>query len=101
VSTPSPQDPDEPCALARQFWGMKDATCKVRDVNGIKVGDASSQEQGRVMDWISYKAPNGWVVNIVQSAGYVGGGYPALDKNPFLSSELAAMATDPKFLLGS
>lgn len=101
VSTPNPEDPDEPCALAKQFWGMGSATCKVRDVNGVKVGDASSQEQGRVMDWMSYKAPNGWVVNLAQSASFEGGGYPALDKNPFLSSELAAMVIDPKFLLGS
>lgn len=101
VSMPRASDPAAPCALAKRFWGMSNATCKERDVNGVKVGDASSQEEGRVMDWISYKAPNGWTVNIAQAASYEGGGYPALDRNPFLSSELATIATDPRFVLGS
>jgi len=100
VSTPNPRDAAEPCALARQFWGMSKATCKVRDVDGLEVGDASSQEQGRVMDWMSFKHPNGWVVNVAQSASYDGGGYPPLDGNPFLASELGKMAVDPKFVLG-
>ncbi|SMD12416.1 hypothetical protein [Lentzea albidocapillata] len=101
VSMPRPSDPAEPCALAKRFWGMSEATCKVRDVNGVQVGDASSQEEGRVMQWMSYKAPNGWTVNIAQNASYEGSGYPGLDGNPFLASELATMATDAKFLLGS
>jgi hypothetical protein len=101
VSTPNPQDPAEPCALARTFWAMGDADCKVRDVDGVQVGDASSQVPGRVLDWISYRAPNGWVVHLAQSAEYEGGGYPKLDKDPFLPSELAKIAIDPKRLLGS
>ncbi|MGZ3143278.1 hypothetical protein ACVDFE_15035 [Lentzea chajnantorensis] len=101
VSTPSQGSASEPCALARQFWGMSRAMCKVRDVDGKKVGDAASTDQGRVMGWMSYKHPNGWVVNVAQSAGYDGGGYPALDVEPFSGEELAAMAVDPKFVLGS
>ncbi|WP_439660753.1 hypothetical protein ACSHWB_04110 [Lentzea sp. HUAS TT2] len=101
VSMPKPTDPADPCALAKQFWGMSKATCKVRDVNGVQVGDAFSQEEGRVMQWMSYKAPNGWTVNIAQNASYEGSGYPGLDSNPFPASELASMATDAKFLLGS
>ncbi len=101
VSTPNPQDPAEPCALAKRFWGMNKAMCKVRDVGGLKVGDAAIQDGDRVMGWMSYKHPNGWVVHVAQRAGYDGGGYPALDTEPFSGAELAAMAVDPKFVLGS
>jgi hypothetical protein len=101
VSTPHPLHASEPCVLARQFWGMSKAMCKVRDVGGLKVGDAAIREDGRVMGWMSYRHPSGWVVHVAQSAGYDGGGYPALDTEPFSGSELAAMAVDPKFVLGS
>ncbi|KOV79942.1 hypothetical protein [Nocardia sp. NRRL S-836] len=97
VSTPGPRHASEPCALAKQFWGKSKAMCKVRNVNGLQVGDAASQEPGGVLGWMSYKHPNGWVVTVAQSAGFDGGGYPALDVEPFEGSELAAMAVDPKF----
>jgi hypothetical protein len=101
VSTPNPKDPAEPCALARSFWGMRDADCKVRDVDGVRVGDASSLEPGRVMSWMSYRAPNGWVVHLAQSAVYEGSGVPGFDVIPFGASDFATMVLDPKLRLGN
>ncbi|GGU35669.1 hypothetical protein [Lentzea flava] len=102
VSMPNPKDPADPCALAKRFQGMNDAECKIIEVAGKQVGVASpaSPERGSGT-WASYRAANGWTVTIMQEAEYPYGGYPALDAQPFLSPELAALAADPKFLLGS
>ncbi|MCX2952925.1 hypothetical protein [Lentzea sp. NEAU-D7] len=102
VSMPSPEDPAEPCALAKRFQGMNDAECKIVDVAGKQIGVASpaSPERG-TGTWASYRAANGWTVTVMQEGEYPYSGYPALDGQPFLSPELAALAADPKFLLGS
>jgi hypothetical protein len=102
VSTPNAKLPTEPCALAKSFWGMSKASCKVVDVGGKQVGVASLATPDRGLStWASYRAANGWTVTIAQGASYAGGGYPALAAEPFLTPQLAALAADPKFLVGS
>lgn len=102
VSTANAKLPTEPCALAKTFWGMSNASCKVVEVGGKQVGVASLAVPDRGLStWASYRADNGWTVTIAQGASYEGGGYPALAAEPFLTPELAALAADPKFLVGS
>lgn len=102
VSMPNPKAPAEPCALAKSFNGGLNTLCKIVDVGGKQVGVASfaSPEQGTAT-WASYRAANGWTVTILQDATYQYSGYPALDQQPLLTPQLAALAADPKFLLGS
>ncbi|MGW6448216.1 hypothetical protein [Lentzea sp. NPDC055074] len=102
VSTPNPRDAADPCALARQFQGMRDASCKTFDVAGKQIGVASPASPDRgTGTWASYRAANGWTVTVMQEGEYPYSGYPALDAQPFLSPQLAELASDPKFLLGS
>jgi hypothetical protein len=102
VSTPDAKLPTEPCALAKSFWGMTNASCKIVEVGGKQVGVASLVTPDRGLStWASYRADNGWTVTIAQGASYEGGGYPALAAEPFLTPQLAELAADPKFLVGS
>ena len=102
VSMPDPKAPTEPCELARMSWGSRDASCKIVEVGGKQVGVASvaAPDAGQ-STWATYRAVNGWVVTIAQSAVYQYSGYPALDAEPLLTPQIAALAADPKFLLGS
>jgi hypothetical protein len=102
VSMPNPSDPSDPCELSKRFQGRNDAGCKIYEVAGKQIGVASPArlDQG-TGTWASYRAANGWTVTVMQEAEYPYSGYPALDGQPFLSPQLAALAADPKFLLGS
>lgn len=102
VSMPNPLDPAEPCALSKKFQGRDDAGCKIYEVGGKQIGVASPArlDQG-TGTWATYRADNGWTVTIMQEGEYPYGGYPALDIQPILAPQLAALAMDPKFLLGS
>lgn len=113
VTTPNPKDAAEPCALTKQLQGRPDAACKIVEVAGKQVGVASvpdpgvkhTPEGGEIRHWngtwASYRADNGWTVTVLQQAEYSYSGHPKLDAEPFQSSQLAALAADPKFLLGS
>lgn len=102
VTTPRPNTATEPCALTKQFQGMQDAACKTFDVDGKQIGVASPASPDRgTGTWASYRAANGWTVTVMQEGEYPYSDYPALDEQPFLSPQLAALAADPKFLLGS
>ena len=101
-STPNPAMPDDPCALAKDFWGMG-GTCKVYDVKGLKVGVVQENPSGRDQfdKWATYRSNDGQIVTVAQDDSYLGGGYPALAE-PLLSEEkLAELATDPRFRVGS
>lgn len=105
VSTPNPKDPADLCALAKRFWGMTDSDCKLRDVEGKQVAQASASspeasDRG-LSTWMVYRAPNGWTVTIAQGSTYNGGGYPPLDSQPLGMFEQEHAAVDPRFLLGS
>lgn len=102
VSTPDPKAPSDPCALARRYQGAGQAECEVIEVAGKQVGVASpaSPDRGTGTSAV-YRAPDGWTVTVTQEAEYRHSGYPALDRQPFPPSELAVLAADPKFLLGS
>lgn len=102
VSTPNPKLPTDPCALARTFWGMG-GPCQVYDVKGAKVGVVQSNPSGRDQfdKWATYMAPDGQVVTIAEDDKYVGGGYPELAGQVFTEQQLAELATDPRFRVGS
>ncbi|MGW6934113.1 hypothetical protein ACWGE0_28935 [Lentzea sp. NPDC054927] len=101
-STPNPGMPEEPCALARTFWGMG-GPCQVVDVKGLKVGVVQSNPSGRDQfdKWATYRANDGQIVTIAQDDSYLGGGYPALAAPVFTEQQLAELATDPRFRVGS
>jgi len=102
VSMPNPQDPAEPCELSESFQHRNNVRCKIYEVGGKQIGVASpaSFTQGNAT-WATYRAADGWTVTIMQEQEYSYGGYPALDGQPFMAPQLAALAMDPKFLLGS
>lgn len=102
VSTPNSSAPAEPCALARSFWGMG-GTCQIIDVNGLKVGVVVHNSSGRDQfdKWAAYRAQDGSTVTIAQDDGYLGGGYPVLGAPIFTDRQLAELATDPRFRVGS
>lgn len=101
-STPNPAMPTEPCALAKTFWGMG-GPCQVVDVKGLKVGVVQSNPSGRDQfdKWAAYRAQDGQIVTIAQDDKYLGGGYPELDAPVFTEQQLAELATDPRFRVGS
>lgn len=105
VSMPNPKDPADLCALAKRFWGMTNSDCKLRDVEGKQVAQASASSPEAVdrglTTWMVYRAPNGWTVTIGQGATYSGGGYPALDSSPLGMFEQEHAVVDPRFLVGS
>ncbi|MFS8104701.1 hypothetical protein LFM09_47130 [Lentzea alba] len=98
VSTPNPALPQDPCALAKTFWGMG-GTCQVLDVKGLKVGvvQKNGSDRDQFDKWATYKAQDGTVVTIAQDDAYAGGGYPGLDVPVFTEQQLAELATDPRF----
>jgi hypothetical protein len=113
VTTQTPMSTTEPCALTKQLQGYPNAACKIVEVAGKQVGVASvpdpgvkhTPEGGEIRHWngtwASYRADNGWTVTVLQQAEYSYSGHPKLDAEPFPPSQLAALAADPKFLLGS
>lgn len=112
VTTPRSEDATEPCALARRFRPNDEVSCKMIEVSGKQVGVASTTntveytpEGGAILrapgTWASYRADNGWTVTVLQQAEYQASGHPKLDAEPLLSPQLAALAADQKFLLGS
>ena len=103
VSTPNPALPDEPCELAKKFWGMGDAgDCQVLAVNGLRVGVVrhDTRERDQFDKWATYRAQDGTVVTIAQDDKYFRGGYPELDVPVFTEQQLAELATDPRFRVG-
>ncbi|MFC3893223.1 hypothetical protein ACFOWZ_17260 [Lentzea rhizosphaerae] len=102
VSTPDPKLSTDPCALAKAFWGMG-GPCQVYDVKGAKVGVVQSNPSGRDQfdKWATYLAPNGQLVTIAEDDKYLGGGYPELAGQVFTEQQLAELATDPRFRVGS
>jgi hypothetical protein len=112
VTTAGPEDATEPCALARRFRPNDEVSCKIIEVSGKQVGVAYTTntveytpEGGAILrapgTWASYRAGNGWTVTVLQQAEYQASGHPKLDAEPLPSPQLAALAADPKFLLGS
>lgn len=102
VSTPGPGLPADPCELARDFWGMG-GECAVFDVKGLKVGVVQGNPSGRDQfdSWAAYQAEDGSTVTIAQDDKYLGGGYPELGAPVFTAQQLAELATDPRFRVGS
>ncbi|MET9627381.1 hypothetical protein ABZX92_07945 [Lentzea sp. NPDC006480] len=101
VSTPNPALPDEPCELAKTFWGMG-GECQVLDVGGLRVGVVrhNTSDRDQFDKWATYRALDGTVVTIAQDDKYNGGEYPELDVPVFTEQQLAGLATDPRFRVG-
>jgi hypothetical protein len=93
--------PKEPCALARQFWGLK-GDCDVVTVGKAKVGVSRIPSgTGGVEQWAAYRHSDGIVVYVAQSRTATNGEnvQPPLKKLPLTASQLAALATDDRFHL--
>jgi hypothetical protein len=93
--------PAEPCALAREFWGMG-GDCRVVTVDGRKVGVAGRPgNDGGVDQWASYRHPDGIVVHVAQSRrdANAAGGRAPLTTLPLTADQLAALAVDQRFHL--
>ncbi len=93
--------PAEPCALAREFWGMG-GDCRVVTVDGRKVGVAGRPgSDGGLDQWASYRHPDGIVVHVAQSRrdANAAGGRAPLTTLPLTADQLAALAVDQRFHL--
>jgi hypothetical protein len=93
--------PAEPCALARQFWGLG-GDCQVLTVGDAEVGVAkASADNNRIEQWAAYRHPDGVVVYVAQSrsAADVDDGPKPLEKLPLSGRQLATLAADDRFHL--
>ncbi|WP_394616517.1 hypothetical protein JNUCC0626_43880 [Lentzea sp. JNUCC 0626] len=102
VTMPDPDLPADPCELVNRFQGGNGPGCKTYDIEGKQVGVVSvpAPPDQPAETWAAYRAPSGWTVVLKQSEDYEYSGHPQLDRQPFFGPELAALAADPKFLLG-
>ncbi|MFI7542061.1 hypothetical protein [Actinoplanes sp. NPDC049599] len=93
--------PTDPCALARQFWGMG-GTCTVVTVGKKKVGvTKAAPGDDRLDQWAAYRHSDGTVVYVAQSkyAANVETALKPLKELPLSRQELAGVATDDRFHL--
>ncbi|MFI6262155.1 hypothetical protein [Micromonospora sp. NPDC051006] len=98
VHTAGNQLPAEPCALARQFWGMQ-GDCQVVAVGATQVGVVVRPgSDDRFDQWAAYRHPDGVVVYVAQRAKH-GDDRPGLTALPFSVPQLAALAVDARFHL--
>ncbi|MET8044652.1 hypothetical protein ABZU25_27755 [Micromonospora sp. NPDC005215] len=92
------QLPTEPCALARDFWGMQ-GECQVETVGAAQVGVVVRPgNDDRLDQWSAYRHPDGVVVYVAQGAK-LDETRPALNTLPFSVPQLAALAVDERFHL--
>jgi hypothetical protein len=99
VHTPGNGLPSEPCALARQFWGMG-GQCQVKTVGTAKVGVVVKPAgDDRLDQWAAYRYSDGIVVFVAQSrnAANVDSTLAPLSTLPLTVAKLAALATDQRF----
>ncbi|WBB70778.1 hypothetical protein [Micromonospora sp. WMMD812] len=98
VHTVGNQLPTEPCALARQFWGMQ-GECQPVTVGAAQVGVVVRPgRDDRFDQWAAYRHPDGVVVYVAQRAK-LGDDRPGLTTLPFSVPQLAALAVDERFHL--
>ena len=93
--------PQEPCALARSFWGMGGA-CEIVTVGTAKVGVVKAAGGDRGIDqWAAYRHSDGIVVYVAQSRTASNGetNPEPLAELPLTEPQLAALATDARFHL--
>ncbi|MEU4217758.1 hypothetical protein [Actinoplanes sp. NPDC026623] len=91
----------EPCALAREFWGLG-GTCERTTVAKATVGVVVTPGTDRRLDqWAAYRYPDGTVVFVAQSRSATNfeSGLKPLDELPLTVPQLAALATDDRFHL--
>ncbi|MEU8185074.1 hypothetical protein AB0B85_13305 [Micromonospora sp. NPDC049044] len=90
--------PTEPCALARNFWGMQ-GECQVETVGAAQVGVVVRPgNDDRLDQWSAYRHPDGVVVYVAQGA-QLDETRAALARLPFSVPQLAALAVDDRFHL--
>ncbi|SCG18639.1 hypothetical protein GA0070610_4987 [Micromonospora echinofusca] len=98
VHTAGNQLPAEPCALARQFWGMQ-GECQVETVAAAQVGVVVRPgRDDRFDQWAAYRHPDGVVVFVAQGAN-LDDERPGLTTLPFSVQQLAALAVNERFHL--
>ncbi|MGC5290437.1 hypothetical protein [Micromonospora sp. DT231] len=90
--------PTEPCALARDFWGMR-GECQVETVGAAQVGVVVRPgSDDRLDQWSAYRHPDGVVVYVAQGAN-LDETRPSLKELPFSVRQLATLAVDERFHL--
>ena len=106
VWTKIPAWGSNPCTLLdRLYWVHGD--CTVRNVGGKRVAISQRTEQGasptvggfdyRADTWAAHRTPDGTVVMILQARHGFLPDTPALVSPVFSTSQLAALAVDPRF----
>lgn len=92
------QFPTEPCALAREFWGMQ-GECEQVAVGAAQVGVVVRPgRDDRLDQWAGYRHPDGVVVFVAQGRT-IGDDRPGLTVLPFSVPQLASLAVDERFHL--
>ncbi|MEU7613642.1 hypothetical protein [Micromonospora sp. NPDC049204] len=92
------QLPTDPCALARDFWGMQ-GECQLETVGAAQVGVVVRPgNDDRLDQWSAYRHPDGVVVYVAQGAK-LDESRPGLTTLPFSVPQLAALAVDERFHL--
>ncbi|MGC5032847.1 hypothetical protein [Micromonospora sp. DT229] len=98
VHTAGNQLATEPCALARQFWGMQ-GDCEPVTVAAAQVGVVVGPGgEDRFDQWAAYRHPDGVVVFVAQAMNR-GSNQQGGTELPFSESQLAALAVDKRFHL--
>lgn len=98
VHTAENRLPEDPCALAQKFWGMR-GECQVEVVGAAQVGVvARPSGDDRFDQWAAYRHPDGVVVFVAQGMRF-DDERPQLTDLPFTVPELAALAIDDRFHL--
>ena len=96
LTTPHNTLPTQPCALAQTFWDMK-GTCQVQKVGTAQVGVViHPTTDHRWTQWAAYRYPNGAALYLAQSLQPTGS-HPPLTTLPYTLTQLATLATDPRF----
>lgn len=96
VTTPHNTLPRQPCALAPTLWRMGGA-CQQVTVGTTPVGVVVHPSRDADFDqWAAYRFPDGVVVYLAQTV-HTHSGQPPLTVQPYTVTQLATLATDPRF----
>jgi hypothetical protein len=97
VHEPGNKLPEDPCALARSFWGIG-GPCQVVEAGGKKVGVVTSTGGDQRLDqFAAYRYADGTVVFVAQNKASDFEGRAPLAALPFTAQELAALTLDARF----
>ena len=99
-TTPDGKPAMDPCKLAQKFWGGT-GTCTIVDVGGKKVGVVTTNGHGSYDQWAAYRHDDGTVVYLAQAKHRDDQRRSPLTQPVFTPSQLAELATSPKFKIST